>query len=141
MGLFSDFKRYDGYTGNVPQRFYDANLPTCPLCGTRDPYWTLRNKTELTATRVQCKCKNCGGVLSATTADFTGLSKSKVASVMTTGGLINALSKKNKGQEVETTYIRIDDLGQSEVSQDLLGKELPLEQIQAMGKAFDILSE
>ncbi len=138
MGLFDDFKRCDGFTGNVPQRFYDANLPVCPLCGSKNPYWTLRNKMEMAATRVQCKCKDCGCVLSATIDDFSGRTKSKAA-LLTTGGMINALVKKSQGKDKDTVYVRIDDLGNSNASKDLLNKDLPLDQVQAMGTAHELL--
>ena len=139
MGLFNDFKRCDGFSGSVPQKFYDANIPTCPLCGSKNPYWTLRNKMEMTSTRVQCKCKDCGGILSATIDDFSGQTKSKARAVLTTGGMVNALVKKHQGKDVTTVYVRIDDLGTSNASKDLLSKDLPIEQIQAMGNAFDML--
>ena len=139
MGLFSDFKRYDGFTGNVPQKFYDASFPVCPLCGSKNPYWTLHQKYDLTTVRMQAKCKDCGGVISSTLNDYTGRTKSKAARVLLTDGLINAAVKKSQGKDVDAIYIRIDDLGTSEASRELLNKELTIEQVQAMGSAFDLL--
>ena len=134
MGIFNDFRRCDGFAGSVPQKFADANIPFCPLCGTNDPYWTLRDKIEFKANRVQFKCKHCGGILSATQDDFTGRTKSKANMLFTTAGAMNALFKKQEGKDVETVYVRVDDLGTSGAT-ELAGKDLPLDQIQAIGKA------
>ena len=103
MGLFDNgFKRCDGFAGSVPQKFADANMPNCPLCGTNDPYWTLRNKMEFKANRVQFLCKGCGAILSSTPDDFSGRTKSKAHAFLTTGGAMNALIKKHDGKDVAT---------------------------------------
>ncbi|MCR5040827.1 MAG: hypothetical protein K6C36_01860 [Clostridia bacterium] len=133
MGLFNEFKRCDGYVGSIPQKFVDASLPVCPLCGTNDPYWTIRDKMELKATRVQFKCKGCGGIMSATQDDFTGRTKSSV-NVLTTAGALNAIIKKHEGKDIKTVYIRVDDIGSSGAA-ELSGKDIPLEQIQAIAQA------
>ena len=88
MASAEGFRRCDGFAGSVPQNFINANFPVCPLCGSKDPYWTLRDKIELTATRVQFRCKDCGGVLSATAMDFSGMTKSTAAKciMILTGG-------------------------------------------------------
>ncbi len=140
MGMF-DFKRYDGFTGSIPQKFADANIPNCPLCGSGDPHWTLKQKMELTATRVMFKCSKCDGILSATQDDFTGATKSTARAFVSTAGLINALSKKHDGKDLKTVYVKIEDLGKSAAPADLLGKDLPIDQIQAMGVAKNTLKK
>ena len=135
MALFNDFKRCDGFAGSIPQKFVDASLPNCPLCGSSNPYWTIRDKFELKATRVQFKCKDCQCILSATQDDFTGRTKSKAHAFFSTAGTINAIVKKKEGKDLQTVYIRIDDLGNSNASPDMLNKDIPLETAQAMGTA------
>ena len=54
--------------------------------------------------------------------------------LFTTAGAMNALFKKQEGKDVETVYVRVDDLGTSGAT-ELAGKDLPLDQIQAIGKA------
>ena len=43
MGIF-DFKRYNGFTGNVPQHFIDNKYPKCPMCRTTDPHGPQKEK-------------------------------------------------------------------------------------------------
>lgn len=137
MGL-NDFRRCDGFVGSVPQGFVNANVPKCPLCGSGNPYWTLRDKIEFKATRIQFKCKDCGGILSATADDFSGRTKSTAYAAFTTAGAINALLKKHDGKDVHTVYMRVDDLGSSGAAGSLLGQEIPLEKIQAMGANLNV---
>ena len=87
MGMF-DFRRCDGFTGSIPQKFIDSNLPKCPMCGSTDPYWMLKDKMTFTEKRMLFRCDKCGCILSASQADFTGFSKSKVG-LLTTAGAMN----------------------------------------------------
>ncbi len=130
------FIRCDGFGGSVPQGFINKNLPVCPLCGSPDPYWLLKNKMEFSGHRILFRCSRCGGIISATQDDFTGRTKSTVYSVLSTGGTINALTKKKQGKDVKTVYIKIEDVSDSGNSKELEGKELPLEEVQAMATAF-----
>ena len=129
------FKRCDGYVGSVPQNFINANLPTCPMCGTHDPYWTLKDKMEFTAHRIMFRCDKCGAILSATQMDFTGMTKSGAAMWLTTAGGVNALVKKKEGKDIKTVYMRIEDVGDMYVSRELEGKELPIDEVKAMAAA------
>ena len=43
MGMF-DFRRCDGFAGSIPQKFIDTRFPKCPMCGTHEPYWKLKDK-------------------------------------------------------------------------------------------------
>lgn len=137
MSSSDGFKRCDGYVGSVPQNFVNANLPTCPMCGSHDPYWLLKDKLEFTAHRIMFRCSKCGCILSATQDDFTGRTKSTAYSVLTTGGAVNALVKKNQGKDIKTVYVKIEDAGDAQVSSALVGKELPLDDLKAMAAAFD----
>ncbi len=130
------FKRCDGYVGSVPQNFINANLPVCPMCGDHEPYWLLKDKMEFTAHRILFRCSKCGCILSATQDDFTGTTKSTAYAVLTTGGAVNALIKHKQGKDVKTVYVKVEDAGEARISKELEGKELPLEDFQAMAAAF-----
>ena len=82
MGMF-DFKRCDGFAGCIPQHFIDSKFPKCPMCGTNEPYWKLKDKMEMMGNRTMFLCDKCGAILSATTADLSGMSSNK-ASILTT---------------------------------------------------------
>lgn len=129
------FRRCDGFTGSIPQNFINSNMPTCPLCGSPDPYWTLKDKMEWTNHRILFRCKDCTGVLSATQDDFTGRTKSTAYAAITTAGLVNAIVKKNQGKDVKTVYMKVEDSGMFQPNSPLVGQEMPLEQLQQMAAA------
>lgn len=135
MGMF-DFKRYDGFVGSVPQKFADTNFPKCPMCGTSEPYWKLKDKMEMMANRTMFLCDKCGCILSATTADLSGMSKSKAAAVFTTAGMLNAIGKKTSGKNVSTTYIKVEKVGNAQTTKMYEGKEMPIEELQALAESL-----
>ena len=135
MSSAEGFKRCDGFVGSIPQNWINTNFPTCPLCGSTDPYWTLKDKMEFTANRVMFRCKDCGCVLSATTADFSGATKSG-AFVLTNAGLVNAISKSKDGKDIKTVYIKIEDAGTFYLDKSVEGKEFPVEQLKALSAEY-----
>ena len=134
MGMF-DFRRCDGFTGSVPQHFIDEKFPKCPMCGTNEPYWKLKDKMELMGKRPLVLCDNCGAILSATTADLAGFSKSKVG-LLTTAGMMNAIGKKAGGKQVATTYIKVEEVGNAQTTKIYEGKELPIEELQELAESL-----
>ncbi|MBR4941323.1 MAG: transposase, partial [Clostridia bacterium] len=136
MSNSDGFKRCDGFAGSIPQNFINANLPVCPMCGSADPYWTLKDKFEFTAHRILFRCKDCGCILSATQDDFSGTTKSTAYAVLTTGGAVNALVKKKQGKDVKTVYMKVEDAGSAQTSSALIGKELPIDEFKAMAAAL-----
>ncbi len=130
------FKRCDGYVGSVPQNFINNNLPICPMCGSPEPYWLLKDKMEMWGHRILFRCSKCGCIISATQDDFTGATKSTAYSVLTTGGAINAIRKKNQGKDVKTVYMKVEDAGIARTTKELEGQELPIENFQAMAASF-----
>lgn len=121
----SEFKRYDGLYGSVPQRFIDENLPTCPFCGTTSPYWTLTLKMGW-LNRYLFKCCSCQAILSTTAAAITGVERTPV----TTLGLAKLLS----GKKLTTIYMTIDHLGASPQKDLKLNQEYALESLQQIAK-------
>lgn len=134
MGMF-DFKRCDGFVGSVPQKFIDTKFPKCPMCGTNEPYWKLKDKMEMMGNRTMFLCDKCGAILSATTADLSGFSKSK-AGLLTTAGMINAIGKKASGKKTATTYIKVEEVGNAQTTKVYEGKEMPIEELQALAESL-----
>ena len=124
-----EFKRYDGFVGSVPQKFIDSNFPKCPMCGTNEPYWKLKDKVEMMNNRTMFLCDKCGAILSATTADLSGMSKSKAAVLFTTAGLMNAIGKKASGKQVSTTYIKIEEVGNAQTTDIYKGREFSVDEL------------
>lgn len=135
MGIF-DFRRCDGFVGSIPQQFINKNLPKCPMCGSTDPYWMLKDQIAMTEKRVLFRCSKCGCILSASQADFSGLSQNKAATVFTTAGSMNALFKKCSGKQVGTVYIKIEEVGEAQTTRYYEGKELPLAEIQKLANSL-----
>lgn len=130
------FRRCDGFAGSIPQNWINGNFPVCPMCGSMDPYWTLKDKMGMTANRVLFRCKDCGCIMSATVADFTGATKSKAFAALTTGGLINAISKKKQGKDVQTVYIKIEDVGDFQLDKSIEGTEMPVDELKKRARAY-----
>ena len=134
MGIF-DFKRYDGFAGSVPQHFIDNKFPKCPMCGTNDPHWTLKEKVEMLGNRYLFRCEKCKCILSSTVADATGFSKSKLG-LLTTDGMFNAIGKKASGKNVSTAYMKVEEVGSVQTTKYYEGKELPIEELQALAESL-----
>lgn len=134
MGMF-DFRRCDGFAGSVPQHFIDNKFPKCPMCGTHEPYWKLKDKMKMMGNRTLFLCDKCGAILSATTADLSGFSSNK-ASVLTTAGLFNAIGKKAGGKKVGTVYMKVEEVGNAQTTKFYQGKEMPIEELQALAESL-----
>lgn len=134
MGMF-DFRRCDGFTGSIPQHFIDEKFPKCPMCGANEPYWKLKDKMELMGNRTMFLCDKCGCILSATTADLTGFSKSKVG-LLTTAGAFNAIGKKASGKKVNTVYMKVEEVGSAQTTKVYEKKEMPIEELQQLAESL-----
>lgn len=135
MGMF-DFRRCDGFAGSIPQHFIDNNLPKCPMCGSPEPYWMLKDKMTMMEKRMLFRCNKCGCILSASQADFSGLSQNKAATVLTTAGAVNALFKKSTGKQVGVVYMKIEEVGNAQTTKYYEGKEMPLEELQQLANSI-----
>ena len=84
------FKRFEGFTGSVPQRFIDNNVPICPFCGSRFPHWALDMKMQMKmeGNLYLFQCEQCKGILSSPVPDVTGYNNT----MLTTTGLMKKLS-------------------------------------------------
>lgn len=133
MAVF-DFKRVGSKTLN----YIDTIFPTCPACGTAEPYWALKGKIDLTDNRVQFRCDECGSIFSITTSDLSGLSRNSTNPILGlyagSAILLNAITKTLKGEKIKTTYIKIEHIGDHNVLNLLKGNEYPLEDLQRLIK-------
>ena len=117
------FKRHEGFTGSLPQKFIDRTLINCPICGGNNPHWSLDMKMtlDLEGNKYLFKCEQCGCILSARVPDVTGFNKT----ALTTTGLI----KKMKGKRNSAIYMIIEDIGTQTNMKDHVGKEMALENL------------
>lgn len=129
MGMF-DFKRYNGFTGNVPQHFIDNKYPKCPMCRTTDPHGPQKDKVEMLGNSYLFRCEKFGCILLPTVADATDFSKSKLG-LLTTVGMFNAIGKKASGKAVNTVYMR-EEVGSAQTTKYYEVKELLIEELQAL---------
>lgn len=124
-----DFKRFDGFVGSIPQKFIDNRVPICPMCGSKNPHWTLKEQLGFVKlNRYLFKCENCDCILSATVADVTGIGKSVLSNV----GLAKALSGKKFG----TVYMKVDDVGKMQTTKIHEGKEMSLEELNKLAASY-----
>ena len=121
------FKRHDGFSGSIPQKFIDSNLLNCPICGSTHPHWSLdmKMKLDFEGNKYLFKCEDCGCILSARVPDVVGINKT----ALTTTGLI----KKFKGKKNSVTYMTIEDIGTQTNMMDYIGVEMPLNDIVSLG--------
>lgn len=63
------FKRYDGFTGSIPQKKMDKGLTKCPFCG-NDPHWLLEIKQGFATASMTCMCEKCGAKLYSENSGF-----------------------------------------------------------------------
>lgn len=117
------FKRMEGFAGSVPQKFIDNNVLICPMCGTKNPHWSIDMKMQmkLEGNLYLFKCEQCDCILSATVPDVTGFGRS----ALTTLGLI----KKMSGKNTRTIYMKIQEVGNLQTTQMYKEKEMSLEDL------------
>lgn len=121
------FKRHEGFSGKIPQKFIDNNLVNCPICGSTHPHWSLNMemKLDIEGNKYLFKCEDCGGILSARVPDVVGINKT----ALTTTGLI----KKFKGKKNRVTYMTIEDVGTQTNMGSYIGVEMSLDDIITLG--------
>ncbi len=123
----ADYKRYDGYVMNVPQKFIDSKLPVCPFCGSNNPHWLLKSKMEmsLAGSRTYYRCEQCEATMSSTAAD-AGAEDGKNFRINPAMAAMSAAEKGTKGQQVGVAYMRVEELGRVCTDQSLLHQEQPI---------------
>ena len=117
------FKRHEGFTGSIPQKFIDKTLINCPICGNNNPHWSLDMKMTLDVegNKYLFKCEQCGCILSGRVPDVTGFNKTP----LTTTGLI----KKMKGKKNNVIYMTIENIGTQTNMKKYIGQEMPLQNL------------
>lgn len=122
------FKRYDGFTGSIPQSFIDKNLKRCPMCGSSEPDWHLDSKLGWTANLQLFQCQSCKAVLSSPVADIAGFSKS----IITTPGLMKKLS----GKKLDQAYLKVEDVGAMQSTSTYKQQEFTLDELIEMSNQY-----
>ncbi|MBQ7907608.1 MAG: hypothetical protein IJ309_06500 [Clostridia bacterium] len=135
------FRRCDGFVGAIPHNFIITNFPTCPMCGSHDPYWTIKTKQEFVGGRYLFKCKDCGCILSGDMGDCGGANQGNTAA---TGGIMGygfyAAKKGREGKAVGVAYMKIDDPGSFRANTQLAGKEFTLDDLKQFGSQINSAS-
>lgn len=117
------FKRYDGFTGSIPQKFIDNNFPKCPMCGTNEPHWTINQKMGW-VNRYLFKCSKCEAIISSSVPDVTGFGRSP----LTTLGIAKALG----GKKMSVIYMKVNEVGNMQTTKIHEGKEFTMEELKEM---------
>ncbi len=131
------FKRMDGFAGSIPQKFADNRIPKCPMCGSNEPYWTIDQRMgkflsldpEENANKYLYKCDKCGCILCVPVTDVVGIGRSALLSWQ-------GVAKKLHGKETKAIYITIEDVGNMQTTQLYKGKEMTLEELNAMAEGI-----
>lgn len=129
------FKRYDGFSGSIPQKFVDNRIPKCPMCGTTEPKWTVSERMgkllsfdpEKNAHKYLFKCDKCDCILRVPVTDVVGVGRSALLSWQ-------GLAKKMHGKETSAIYVTVEEVGNMQVTQIYKEKELTLEQINELAE-------
>lgn len=117
------FKRMEGFAGSIPQKFIDTQVSKCPMCGSLNPHWSIDQKFGW-VNRYLFKCEQCNCIISASTPDVTGFSRTPI----TTLGLAKALS----GKKMRTIYMKIEDVGKMQTTKYYEEKEMGLDELNKM---------
>lgn len=130
------FKRMEGFAGSVPQKFGDERMPLCPFCGTNTPHWAIDQKMgkmlsldpEKNANKYLYQCEQCKGIVRVPTTDVVGVGRSALLSWQ-------GVAKKARGKDVQAIYVTLADVGSSGADKALEGKEMTLDELNAMAQA------
>lgn len=125
------FKRYEGYANSIPQTMIDENFPVCPFCHSNQPHWLLANKMTMTDTRTLYRCERCEATMSSSAIDAAAADGKQFA-FNPGAAAFNAARKGRKGQNVNETYFKVEELGNVCTNTALLEQELPMHELQAM---------
>lgn len=125
------FRRFEGFTGSVPQTMIDENFPVCPFCHSNQPHCLLASKMTMTDTRTLYRCERCEATMSSSAINAAAANGKQFAFIPGAAAF-NAARKGRKGQNVNETYFKIEALGHVCTNAALLGQELPMHELQTM---------
>lgn len=127
------FKRMEGFSGSVPQKFADNRIPKCPMCGTDNPHWSIdmrRGKMmsldpKENANKYLFKCEKCNCILRVPVTDVVGVGRSALLSWQ-------GVAKKAHGKDTKSIYVTVEDVGEAQTTEIYKEKEFKLEEINAL---------
>lgn len=123
------FERNENTLYSVPLRFADLKMKRCPLCGTRQPKWLVKEEWKILGKIYHFMCPECRSILKVSQDDVTGMS-------FTTATMSGQL-KKYKGKDNKKIYVTVEKIGlQARTPENvrLEGVEASLEEL---WEAFD----
>lgn len=129
------FKRMEGFSGSVPQKFADNQIPKCPMCGTDNPHWSIDERMgkmfsldpEENAHKYLFKCEQCNCILRVPVTDVVGVGRSALLSWQ-------GVAKKMHGKQTNAIYVTVEDVGTAQTTQLYKEKEMTLEEINKLAK-------
>jgi hypothetical protein len=130
------FKRMEGFSGSIPQKFADNRIPKCPMCGTDNPHWSIDQRMgkifsldpEENAHKYLFRCEKCECILRVPVTDVVGIGRSALLSWQ-------GLAKKMHGKKTNAIYVNIEDVGKMQTTQLYKEKEMTLEELNALANA------
>lgn len=129
------FHRAEGWAGSVPQSFVNRTFPKCPVCCSKEPYWTIAQHNQMSwkGNFYLFKCSCCDSIISMSMPDVTTVGNGGAGfAANATVGLTNLMFKANTGKEAGAVYAVIESVGRSGVTPECQGKEFKLEHLQDM---------
>ncbi|WP_066504632.1 hypothetical protein [Abyssisolibacter fermentans] len=121
------FKRHDGFSGSIPQKFIDKNFYKCPMCGTTEPRWTIDQKMGW-VNRYLFKCSKCEAIISSSVPDVTGFGRTPFSTL----GLAKAIG----GKKMSVIYMKIEQVGNMQTTKLHEGKEFTIDELKEMADSI-----
>ena len=131
------FRRMEGFSGSVPQKFADNRIPKCPMCGTTNPHWSIDQRMgkmmsldpEENANKYLFKCEQCGCLLRVPVTDVVGVGRSALLSWQ-------GLAKKVHGKQTGAIYVTVEEVGKMQTTELYKEKEMTLEELNALAESI-----
>ncbi len=131
------FKRMEGFSGSIPQKFADTKIPKCPMCGTTNPHWSIDERMgkmmsfdpEENAHKYLFKCEQCGCVLRVPVTDVVGMGRSALLSWQ-------GLAKKVHGKQTSALYVTVEEVGKMQTTELYKEKEMTLDELNALAESL-----
>ncbi len=131
------FKRMEGFSGSIPQKFADTKIPKCPMCGTTNSHWSIDERMgkmmsfdpEENAHKYLFKCEQYGCVLRVPVTDVVGVGRSALLSWQ-------GLAKKVHGKQTSAIYVTVEEVGKMQKTELYKEKEMTLDELNALAESI-----
>lgn len=115
----------------LAETYINEHISVCPICKSAEVNWTFTHFTFMQDKKVHCTCANCNCVLSIDYTDMPGVNGNSLNEFLKGAAsyekMVRAIYKKKPG----VTYVRILEAGKCNEAQDIIGKEIPLDELRS----------